>query len=560
VKCDESRPACRRCVSAGRVCDGYGIWGGGSSDTRTRPNNALSIDWPVPLSSLNPDEQLSFDWFKQKTTKKFAGMFTSDFWETLVFQASVQEPAVRHAIVALSAAHRFDSNHGPWRIPATNGFDAEKFTLQQYNKAIYSLRCNTIMNNTNSIRVTLITCLIFVTLEYLRGQYKSGSAHLRYGIQLLSELSVPGPTNEPTSTTRFNHSTPEDFVHHALIDSYARIAIQSAMFGIIPSHMCVMTRAPHINSSLRPFKSIIEARQTLDDILNRIKRLKENHHDAQEFGNPIDRAKELSTQSTIREDLFIWREVYNNYLRSLQPDIDRRDLVGSILIKIYHEMAMIMAGVSLSDNEMAFDTYTDRFTAIITGFMELWEVWSRQNPQDKDIEQLLNSPESGGHSFTIESGYIPPVYYTALKCRITLIRRQAIRALRSVPRREGVWNGPLLADVLEEVIRIEEGDVHGSDREFDAPTQHSGPPESQLSMHNVGESERLSDVKVLLADATDRDHAETMITYKKKTLDGNWAMVQRRVEPRASNILQLHASSNSYPKQPPFTQPMAFSI
>lgn len=29
VKCDEGQPACERCTSTGRVCDGYGIWGGG---------------------------------------------------------------------------------------------------------------------------------------------------------------------------------------------------------------------------------------------------------------------------------------------------------------------------------------------------------------------------------------------------------------------------------------------------------------------------------------------------------------------------------------------------
>src|SRR5206468_3020953 len=31
VKCDEGRPACLRCVTTGRVCDGYGLWGGGGN-------------------------------------------------------------------------------------------------------------------------------------------------------------------------------------------------------------------------------------------------------------------------------------------------------------------------------------------------------------------------------------------------------------------------------------------------------------------------------------------------------------------------------------------------
>jgi hypothetical protein len=473
---------------------------------------------------------MSFEWFKENTTKRFVGLFTSDFWETLVFQASAQEPAVRHAVVALSAAHRSDSNHGPWTNPATRGFDAEEFTLQQYNKAIHHLRSSPIINNKNNLRVILITCMVFVTLEYLRGQYKSGSAHLRYGIQLLSEMSAHVPRIETTSPAPFENSSPEDFAHSALIDSYARLTIQSAMFGIIPSHMCVMTCTPQISTPFHPFKSIIEARQAHDDLLNRIKCLKENYHNAKDLRKPVDHAKELLKQARIKEDLLLWREAYNAYLECLGPGTDGRDLVGSILLKIYYEMATIMASVSLSESEMAFDAYTDKFTAIITGFFELWEIWSGLNYQDQDNEKLPKSPDCGGLGFTIESGYIPPVYYTALKCRIPQLRRQAIRTLRLVPHREGVWNGPLLADVLEEVIRIEEGDMCGGTQKFDVPIEHSEPTERYLSSHNVGESARISDVKVVLADATDQTHGDTMITYKKKMLDGGWAMFQRKVK------------------------------
>jgi hypothetical protein len=125
-------------------------------------------------------------------------------------------------------------------------------------------------------------------------------------------------------------------------------------------------------------------------------------------------------------------------------------------------MATIMASVVLSaSGEMAFDEHTSHFTAIITGLLELWKFWSTTDIQNADFVKLLKSPECGGHGFTVESGFIPPVYYTALKCRVPRIRRQAIRTLRSAPHREGVWNGPLLADVLEEVVRIEEGSFYG---------------------------------------------------------------------------------------------------
>jgi hypothetical protein len=264
---------------------------------------------PVPVGSLSQDEQISFDWFMEKATKKFAGLFTSDFWEILVFQASAQEPAVRHAVVALSAAHRFDSNYGPWTIPAIYGFDAERFTLQQYNKAIHYLRSPG-GSDKNTLRVTLITCMIFVTLEYLRGQYKMGSAHIRYGIQLLSDMSTR-VSKEPRSTMSPKILSPaEDFAHKALIDSYARLTIQSAMFGYMPSHMCVMTRDPQTNALPYTFSSMVEARQTLDDMLNRIHCLKRHSYNLRETNRPND-PEMSSTQQNILSDLTLWRKTFH---------------------------------------------------------------------------------------------------------------------------------------------------------------------------------------------------------------------------------------------------------
>ncbi|CAG7917990.1 unnamed protein product [Penicillium olsonii] len=537
VKCDESRPACRRCVSTGRVCNGYGIWGGGDNKSPVQCSQALSIHrTPVPETQrgLTSDELMSFDWFRVKTTKKLAGLFTSDFWETLVFQASVQEPAVRHAVVALSAAHRSDFSHGPSAI-AARGPNAEQFMLQNYNKAISYLRSASTSENTPDIRVILITCMIFVTLEYLRGHYTSGSSHLQYGIQLLSELSPHRSDSKTLPQMSLNHTTQAtDFAHNALIASYAQLTIQSAMFGIFPSHMCVTTHDQRICAHPYNFKSIIEARQPLDDLLHKVKCLKEDFHAAIETGSIIDHTAALATQASIQQDLFAWRQAYDRLVASLQPIMNLRDIAGSIIIRVYYEMASVMAGVSLSETEMAFDAYTDNFSAIIAGFHELSRVWSLLNVQTPDLKPDMESGNFHDCGFTIESGYIPPVYYTAMKCRIPQLRRQAIHALRLMPRREGIWNGILLADVLDEVVGIEEGRPQPGDPDPASRDPASGGTENQVFMTSVNESSRISDVKVLLSDTTDETQRDTYIGYKKMMLDGNWATCKQKIERRAA--------------------------
>lgn len=553
MKCDESRPACRRCISTGRICDGYGIWGGGGSPYGPpQSNKALSIYCtPVPAGSLDPEEQACFDWFMRKTSTKFAGIFKSQFWETLVFQASAQEPAVRHAVVALSAAHRFDISAGSW-VPAIYGVDAERFTLQQYNKAIHHLRDATMKNNASgsglsnkkALRVALITCMLFVTLEYLRGQYKMGSAHLRYGIQLLADISAPVSR---TSMAPGILSPAEDFVHDALIDSYARLTVQSAMFGHVPSHLCVTVRDPQVHALPYTFSSLVEARQTLDDLLNRIHCLKRyiyTHRSGvhKEEGKeneckPESNSKAFETQRKIVTDLSLWRKAYNASISLLKAD-EQKEKVRFLLLRVYHEMAVIMASVCLSsEGEMVFDAYTNGFVAVMSTFFDMWRYWCSINMRIKEIDRSLQNSESNseGYSFTIESGFIPPMYYTGLKCRIPRIRRLAIQLLRAAPHREGVWNGPLLADVLEEVAEVEEGPLYAENYFEQDPDEDFADGDSQFDKVNLPSPEvraesRVHDVKVLLPDIIGGD---TFMSYEQQRGDGQWEAFHRKVKRRS---------------------------
>ncbi|KAJ5734265.1 hypothetical protein N7493_003051 [Penicillium malachiteum] len=474
---------------------------------------------------MTADEQLYFNWFMERTTKKFAGVFPSDFWETLVLQASAQEPAVRHAVVALSAAHRFDRTDQPWAIPVTYGFDAEQFTLQQYNKAIHFLRATVGPTNPYTLRVALITCLVFVTLEFLRGQYKMGSAHLRYGIKLLSNISSP----HPRSLFSPNILSPaEDFAHNSLIDSYSRLTVQSALFGQIPSNLCISTRDPKEHAIPYTFSDIFDARCTLDDLLNRVHCLKRYYYDVYSEESQ-DKSSMFETQKRILADLSLWRKSFNASIPHLDSEESSGQKFRTMLLSVYYEMATIMASVCLSDDEMIFDSYTDNFIAILKGFTDLWNLWAGVTVQVKKIKDIFSAPESDleCHEFTVESGFIPPVYFTALKCRIPQIRRQAVRILKAAPHREGVWNGALLAKVLDVVIRIEEDGIESKEASVDVPIFPFVPSAKDFPPPSINRSLRLSDVAVILPD---RVKENTFLSYKKLQA-GNWSFQKHIIKP-----------------------------
>ncbi|KAL5320183.1 hypothetical protein ACEPPN_010984 [Leptodophora sp. 'Broadleaf-Isolate-01'] len=82
---------------------GYGV--GEETVTANGPLDQKSVTALRGIKSLCPTQQLRyFEWFTHRTVIKLPGLFGSSFWDTLLFQACSNEPAVLHAVIALSSA------------------------------------------------------------------------------------------------------------------------------------------------------------------------------------------------------------------------------------------------------------------------------------------------------------------------------------------------------------------------------------------------------------------------------------------------------------------------
>lgn len=61
--------------------------------------------------------------------------------------------------------------------------------------------------------------------------------------------------------------------------------------------------------------------------------------------------------------------------------------------------------------------------------------------------------------FTLELGTVSPLFMIARACRDPILRRRAIRLLRKVPVREGLWDSLTAADITERIMELEEDAV-----------------------------------------------------------------------------------------------------
>jgi hypothetical protein len=59
----------------------------------------------------------------------------------------------------------------------------------------------------------------------------------------------------------------------------------------------------------------------------------------------------------------------------------------------------------------------------------------------------------------VDIGWIPPLYYTAIRCRIHRVRLHAIRLLESTSHREGICDARISAAVARTVMQLETNDV-----------------------------------------------------------------------------------------------------
>lgn len=161
VKCDEEKPACRRCISIRRACPGYED----RNQRRPNPYSTNSCGYEVIVRNPSPDvfesepERRAFAYFSLVVKRQLSRVYCREFWHHLVLQMAVLDSGTRHALIALASVYECLGNHGMSR-------STEEFAIKQYNIAIghhkRSLSGSTLRESTEHY---LVSCIIFICIE-----------------------------------------------------------------------------------------------------------------------------------------------------------------------------------------------------------------------------------------------------------------------------------------------------------------------------------------------------------------------------------------------------------
>lgn len=213
IKCDEAKPNCQKCVTTGRKCDGY------SSDiTISSQMTKHSTDLIRRISVHIPgnmEEKRGFDFFLQNTVAELSGYYESVFWDQLILAASTQKPSLRHAVIAIGALHEdFLRKRLVFSQTSVEGQNS-RFAQNQYTKAIGELR-RSLSSKKEEPLTALMSCIIFVCFDSLRGAFESAMVHLEAGLRILRDMR--------------RSSTGNHIIDDIIAPIFVRLSMQSVIY------------------------------------------------------------------------------------------------------------------------------------------------------------------------------------------------------------------------------------------------------------------------------------------------------------------------------------------
>ncbi|KAH7371153.1 hypothetical protein BKA66DRAFT_551841 [Pyrenochaeta sp. MPI-SDFR-AT-0127] len=539
VKCDEGKPVCSRCYTTGRVCDGYGIWGGGGNGYAERYGLAKRQASPPvviergPTKTIGTEELRYLQLFRLRYIHTVSGWFGSRFWSTTVLPATSSEPAILHAIIALSAAHRcnFHSSQAP---------DArERFMLQQYSKAIHLLQSVLHQYDKSAVTIALIVCQIFTFLEYLRGMYTAAEAHLRNGLKLLRDMDIDD-SSSPAGVIVLKPTSHAKVVDKSIVQRFATLHVQAGLFGQQLSNIDLLLQPLEAEVPFPVFANAEEAKDSVDKLLHSVvllsRRFQENESGDKEYSSTL--LQDLHHTETL---LTAWFETYlrtaSNFgirlfgirksakhkmvegplafgSQTLPNGVNAREPLAYRLILNFHTMATIMCKCISPGSEAKYEAHTEDFLSILEGAIEIWKTYAlaRQIPGNVELAHSIG-----------ECGPIPPLYYTAIKCRNHRIRLHAIKLLGGVQYKEGVWESLLAANIARKVMELEEHGIYQGWSTDDGFSMYDLPVAEDAYFPPLPESSLFHHVQV---DLQDDPAKRALLTCKRWHADGSLETVQ----------------------------------
>lgn len=355
-----------------------------------------------------------------------------------MLQLSLAEPAVKHAVLGLSALHRrAECDHGDsiskrWRQRA---FIQYGITVSETRQLIQRAQQSIASSERTAV---LATCLLLSIFDSLTGNYEAAQAHLQSALRLATEHGEKPSGNQPRSILPSTDET-----YNEVTNLLERLDLQAQCCEVRHAVYSYQT-APVYDMTTplpRTFSRFSEARQHLIRIILALGRL------AAIFDESCDASTRMLTSGEYAHCVarFVrWQTAFDDLVtraETLDPSFGTDPVVS--LLKAYQCIANILIGVGFFGPETRWDCFISDFKRTV------------------DYCELIICPDSAAlrhtaTSYQMEQGPLMPLFVVASRCRDPVIRRRAITLMSDSERIEGTWDSRGLAALSRRMAEIEE--------------------------------------------------------------------------------------------------------
>ncbi|RSM06703.1 hypothetical protein CEP52_005589 [Fusarium oligoseptatum] len=343
IKCDETRPACRRCISTDRVCDGYpsvfriltfGATQSSTSTPTTGPQPTLSIYQPKSsIVTADQVDKLSLYFHR----KRQANVCYRN--EARAVLANLSDPTIRHALDSLIALNDGIETTRHAATVATHGVFINQRSLDAYNAAVSGLASRLKEEpSRTSAQAALVCCHMFVSIEVMMGDYATAFQHFLLGLRIMYQYrNRPGVSDTGRVVPCYNLGFPH-------LDEFAIKLFASGYPG--PKHMSSCERE-HSSSTTTNVNAILcdQARSDLSvlsaEVLAFVKRVTGLQSQSQV-------AELMATRTQILGCLQSWEQTYSRTANEMIKGMSsKRVRFGAAFSLLLHGVLTVVVNLAI---------------------------------------------------------------------------------------------------------------------------------------------------------------------------------------------------------------------
>jgi hypothetical protein len=332
------------------------------------------------------------------------------------------QPAVKHLLLATSSVVE---------ASALDGVPIDKNTVYQshYTKAVQAT-CSS-----PQIESVLMACLLFACCEFMKGSVHTGLHHITAGLSIIDEWV------KSTRKTDMQLSPAAKLIVQTIAPIFLAYIDKAPTYGVgdVPVHECACTTIINQQVELpavENFTEIHRALHSLDGIAHYIARLMDYRRPAWTPSSP----------HKVQRLLELWRMNFETFEANLMDTRRQRFRLTLQLLRVHYTMLSVMLRASSSKNESVYGQFGEEFKWIVDRYDDFAEAWDR----DESSKFF-----TGAGNLDYHPGYIPPLFFTATKCRDSATRLAALKHLGSLRVAENNWTSCTAYIIARKIIKIE---------------------------------------------------------------------------------------------------------